>query len=140
MGSAPCTGLAATSAAASSTASPRPTARRTWRSPRSTARLFIPRAVFREIGGFDESYGSLHGYDRDLSFAVRAIGRRCVVVRSRFIHRGGGTRIGPNGAGRGDGSRTRRDMIRAEVGARAAVDVRSARERLADRLRLLRMA
>ena len=44
--------------------------------------LFVPRAMLAEIGGFDESYGFLHGYDRDLSLAVRATGRRCVVVEA----------------------------------------------------------
>jgi GT2 family glycosyltransferase len=54
--------------------------------------LLIRRALFDSLGGFDERYGFLHGYDRDLSFAVRETGRRCVAVTSRFVHHGGGTR------------------------------------------------
>ena len=56
--------------------------------------LFLRRAVFESVGGFDERYGFFHGYDRDLSFAVRETGRRCAVVRAPFVHRGGGTRTG----------------------------------------------
>jgi GT2 family glycosyltransferase len=56
--------------------------------------LALPRALLASIGGFDEAYGFLHGYDRDLSFAVREAGRRCVVVDAPFVHRGGGTRTG----------------------------------------------
>jgi hypothetical protein len=44
------------------------------------------------IGGLDEGYGFFHGYDKDLSLAVREMGRRCVVVHAPFLHRGGGTR------------------------------------------------
>jgi len=106
--------------------------------------LFIPHAVFCEIGGFDESYGFFHGYDRDLSFAVRASGRRCVVVHSRFIHRGGGTRVGPNApiSAATDLSQRRDAMARfvRKWGHALPADVRSVRERLADRLRSLRMA
>src|SRR5262249_54060465 len=56
--------------------------------------LFLPRSVLESVGGFDESYGFFHGYDRDLSFAVREAGWRCVVVDAPFVHRGGGTRTG----------------------------------------------
>jgi GT2 family glycosyltransferase len=56
--------------------------------------LFIPRAVLEAVGGFDEGYGFFHGYDRDLSFAVREAGWRCAVVNAPFVHRGGGTRTG----------------------------------------------
>jgi GT2 family glycosyltransferase len=56
--------------------------------------LTVRRAQLQAAGGFDETYGFFHGYDRDLSFAVRAAGYRCVVVDSPFIHRGGGTRTG----------------------------------------------
>lgn len=106
--------------------------------------LFIPRAVLREIGGFDESYGFFHGYDRDLSFAVRATGRRCVVVRSSFIHRGGGTRTGPNApVSAATDLIQRRDAMARFVrkwGHALPADMRSVRERIADRLRLLRRA
>ena len=56
--------------------------------------LALPRAILESVGGFDEAYGFFHGYDRDVSFAVRAMGRRCVVVDAPFVHRGGGTRTG----------------------------------------------
>ena len=56
--------------------------------------LCLRRAIFETIGGFDEGYGFFHGYDRDLSFAVREAGWRCAVVNASFIHRGGGTRTG----------------------------------------------
>lgn len=56
--------------------------------------LCLRRALLDEIGGFDEGYGFFHGYDRDLSFAVRERGLACVVVDARFVHRGGGTRTG----------------------------------------------
>ncbi len=56
--------------------------------------LFLPRSVLESVGGFDEGYGFFHGYDRDLSFAVREAGWRCAVVDAPFVHRGGGTRTG----------------------------------------------
>jgi O-antigen biosynthesis protein len=56
--------------------------------------LCLRRGLLDEIGGFDEGYGFFHGYDRDLSFAVRERGLACVVVDAPFIHRGGGTRTG----------------------------------------------
>jgi len=56
--------------------------------------LCLRRALLDEIGGFDEGYGFFHGYDRDLSFAVRERGLACAVVDARFVHRGGGTRTG----------------------------------------------
>ncbi|HXH82425.1 MAG TPA: glycosyltransferase, partial [Candidatus Tectomicrobia bacterium] len=57
--------------------------------------LFLRRDLLEAVGGFDEGYGFFHGYDRDLSFAVRARGRRCVIVRAPFVHLGGGTRTQP---------------------------------------------
>jgi len=54
--------------------------------------LCLRRGLLQELGGFDEGYGFFHGYDRDLSFAVRERGLRCVVVDAPFVHRGGGTR------------------------------------------------
>ena len=54
--------------------------------------MCLPRALMEEIGGFDEGYGFYHGHDRDLSLAVRARGRRCLVVHAPFVHHGGGTR------------------------------------------------
>src|SRR6202008_405820 len=56
--------------------------------------LFLPRGILETVGGFDEGYGFFHGYDRDLSFAVREAGLSCAVVNAPFIHRGGGTRTG----------------------------------------------
>jgi len=56
--------------------------------------LCLRRSLLDVIGGFDEGYGFFHGYDRDLSFAVRERGLRCVVVDAPFVHRGGGTRTG----------------------------------------------
>ena len=56
--------------------------------------LCLRRSLLDEIGGFDEGYGFFHGYDRDLSFAVRERGLACAVVNARFVHRGGGTRTG----------------------------------------------
>lgn len=56
--------------------------------------LFLPRAVLEAVGGFDEGYGFFHGYDRDLSFAVREGGWQCAVADVSFEHRGGGTRTG----------------------------------------------
>ena len=54
--------------------------------------LTIARRTLEAIGGLDEGYGFFHGFDRDLSFAVRDHGQRCVVVYAPFYHRGGGTR------------------------------------------------
>ena len=103
--------------------------------------LFVPRVVLAEIGGFDESYGFLHGYDRDLSLAVRATGRRCVVVRSRFVHRGGGTRTGPGAplSAATDLAQRHEAMARfvRKWGHALPADARGVRERLADRLRPL---
>jgi len=56
--------------------------------------LFLRRALLESVGGFDQGYGFFHGYDRDLSFAVREAGHRCVVVQAPFLHHGGGTRTG----------------------------------------------
>jgi GT2 family glycosyltransferase len=56
--------------------------------------LALRRETFEAVGGFDEGYGFFHGYDRDLSFAVRERGLRCVVVDAPFRHHGGGTRTG----------------------------------------------
>ena len=54
--------------------------------------LCLRRAVLEEVGGLDEGYGFFHGYDRDLSFAVRERDRHCYVVDASFRHRGGATR------------------------------------------------
>jgi GT2 family glycosyltransferase len=58
--------------------------------------LVVAREVLDAVGGFDEAYGFHHGYDRDLSFAVRDLGLRCAVVHAPFVHHGGGTRTAEN--------------------------------------------
>jgi GT2 family glycosyltransferase len=56
--------------------------------------LCLPRELMERVGGLDETLGFQHGYDKDLSLAVRERGRRCLVVHAPFRHRGGGTRAG----------------------------------------------
>ena len=103
--------------------------------------MCLPRALLEEVGGFDEGYGFYHGLDRDLSFAVRERGRRCLVVRAPFVHHGGGTRAREFSA---HPERERRDLAaRREVLARFRTkwnhrlpcDVRSRRERVTAWLR-----
>jgi len=98
--------------------------------------LALRRALLVAVGGFDEGYGFFHGYDRELSFAVREQGLRCVVVNTPFVHRGGGTRTGaeaPVAAPR-DLEQRRAALARfaAKWKHRLPSDVRGARERLAD--------
>jgi GT2 family glycosyltransferase len=55
----------------------------------SMAPLFcamIPRALFNEIGGLDETYGRGMFEDDDLSASVRKLGRRICVAEDCFIH------------------------------------------------------
>ena len=47
--------------------------------------LCLARSTLEAVQGFDESYGFFHGYDRDLSFAVRETGRACVVIDAPFM-------------------------------------------------------
>ena len=98
--------------------------------------MCLPRALMEAVGGFDEGYGFYHGLDRDLSFAVRERGRRCLVVRAPFIHHGGGTRAREFAA---RPERERRDLaarrealdrFRTKWGHRLPCDVRSRRERV----------
>ena len=101
--------------------------------------LFLRRALFDTVGGFDEGYGFFHGYDRDLSFAVREAGGRCAVVNAPFVHRGGGTRTGegaPVDAAR-DLAERRAALARfaAKWRHRLPSDVRGAGDRLDDWLR-----
>ena len=98
--------------------------------------LCLRRSLLQAVGGFDERYGFFHGYDRDLSFAVREAGWRCAVVNAPFIHRGGGTRTG-EGAPVSEAAdlEQRREALRRFVTKwrhRLPCDVRSARERWGD--------
>jgi hypothetical protein len=104
--------------------------------------LFLRRSLLESLGGFDESYGFFHGYDRDLSFAVRAARLRCAVVRAGFTHRGGGTRTGADAPRRPAQDLADRRAALARFAAkwrhRLPSDVRTFRERLTDRLRSAR--
>jgi GT2 family glycosyltransferase len=96
--------------------------------------LCLRRDLLESIGGFDESYGFFHGYDRDLSLAVRERGMACVVVDAPFVHRGGGTRTGeraPVPAAQ-DLEQRRRALarFREKWGHRLPSDVRGLGERL----------
>lgn len=99
--------------------------------------LAVRRDVLARAGGFDEGYGFFHGYDRELSFAVREQGLRCVVVNAPFVHHGGGTRTGAGAPVAAPRDLTqRRDALARFAGKwkrRLPSDVRSWRERLADR-------
>ncbi len=108
--------------------------------------LCLRRSLLERLGGFDEGYGFFHGYDRDLSFAVREAGSRCVVVNAAFIHRGGGTRasVAAEGPLADDLARRREALARfaAKWRHRLPSDVRRPAERLRDWLssRALRAA
>ncbi|MBI4635602.1 MAG: glycosyltransferase family 2 protein [Candidatus Rokubacteria bacterium] len=101
--------------------------------------LFLRRALLESIGGFDEGYGFFHGYDRDLSFAVREAGWRCVAVDAPFVHRGGGTRTGESApVPPAEDLVQRRAALRRFARKwrhRLPCDVRTAGERFADWLR-----
>ena len=110
--------------------------------------MCLRRELLESVGGLDEGYGFFHGYDRDLSFAVREAGYRCLVVYAPFRHRGGGTRA-QEFAQRPDRERqdlalreSALDRFIAKYGHRLPCDVRSGRERLSDwvgaKLRLAR--
>lgn len=98
--------------------------------------LFLRRALLESLGGFDEGYGFFHGYDRDLSFAVREAGWRCAVVNAPFIHRGGGTRTGEGAPVRPAEDLAQRqaalDRFARKWRHRLPSDVRGVRERVAD--------
>ena len=104
--------------------------------------LFLARDVLDAVGGFDEGYGFFHGYDRDLSFAVRELGLRCAVVNAPFVHRGGGTRTGAHApvAAPEDLAQRRAALARfaQKWRHRLPADVRSVPERLQDWLGALR--
>ena len=101
--------------------------------------LTLRREVLAAAGGFDEGYGFFHGYDRELSFAVREQGLRCVVVNAPFVHHGGGTRTAAAAPVRGPQDLAQRRAALARFAARwkhrLPSDVRTWRERLTDRLR-----
>jgi GT2 family glycosyltransferase len=98
--------------------------------------LTLRRATLQAVGGFDEAYGFFHGYDRDLSFAVRETGARCVVVNAPFVHRGGGTRTAADAPVRAPADLAQRRAALARFAGkwrrRLPAEVRSARERVAD--------
>ncbi len=98
--------------------------------------LFLRRALLESLGGFDEGYGFFHGYDRDLSFAVREAGWRCAVVNAPFIHRGGGTRTGTSAPVRPAEDLAERraalERFARKWRHRLPCDVRGVGERLAD--------
>lgn len=101
--------------------------------------LFLRRDFLEALGGFDEGYGFFHGYDKDLSFAVREAGRRCVVVNAPFVHHGGRTRMSlMDGQSPGGGDLARRREAWAHFcqkwANRLPCDVRSWRERVRDRV------
>ena len=79
--------------------------------------MLLPRALLNSVGGFDERYG-FHGYDKDLSLAVRERGRRCHVVHAPFRHHGGGTRAREFA--------TRRDVAQRDLADRRAANARFA--------------
>ncbi len=98
--------------------------------------LCLARSTLDAVHGFDESYGFFHGYDRDLSFAVRETGRRCVVVDAPFRHHGGGTRTGADAPVTASADLVQRRTALAHFARkwrhRLPCDVRSPRERLVD--------
>ena len=56
----------------------------------SGAALMVPRALFEELGGFDEEFAPAYYEDTDLCFRVRQAGRRVVVqALSRVVHHEG---------------------------------------------------
>jgi len=99
--------------------------------------LFLRRELLETLGGFDEGYGFLHGYDKDLSFAVRETGRRCILVNAPFIHHGGRTRASRDGGPvrSGDDLAERREAwvrFARKWAHRLPCDVRSRRARVRD--------
>jgi GT2 family glycosyltransferase len=98
--------------------------------------LFLARDVLERVGGFDEGYGFFHGYDRDLSFAVRELGLRCAVVYAPFVHRGGGTRTGEGAPVAASEDLAQRQVALARFARkwrrRLPADVRPLPERLRD--------
>jgi glycosyltransferase involved in cell wall biosynthesis len=103
--------------------------------------MCLPRRLMEAVGGLDESLGFFHGFDKDLSFAVRERGRRCLVVHAPFHHRGGGTRTRefadrPEHE-RADLTQRKQAIARfiAKWGHRLPCDVRPVGDRVADWVR-----
>lgn len=98
--------------------------------------LCLKRSALERLGGFDEAYGFFHGYDRDLSFAVREARGRCVVVNAPFVHRGAGTRtsVATEGPLSDDLAQRRAALARfaAKWRHRLPSDVRRPAERIRD--------
>jgi len=69
--------------------------------------MCLRRRVLEEVGGLDERYGFYHGFDKDVSLAIRERGLRCRVVLAPFRHHGGGTRARDFAR---DPARERRDL------------------------------
>ena len=102
--------------------------------------LCLRRQLLEQIGGVDEEYGFFHGYDRDLSFAVRETGRQCRVVHAPFHHAGGATRTRdfdsrPEASARDLAlRRSATDRFARKFAHRLPCDVRPLGVRIADRL------
>lgn len=76
----------------------------------SAAAVAIPRALFRELGGFDPRYAPAYYEDTDLAFKVRAAGRRIVYQpAARVVHDEGTT------AGTDTGSGTKAFQVRNQA-------------------------
>ena len=74
--------------------------------------MCLRRQSLQAIGGLDEGYGFYHGFDKDLSLAIRERGLRCRIVHAPFRHHGGGTRT--------------RDFVRDPARARRDLALRDA--------------
>jgi O-antigen biosynthesis protein len=103
--------------------------------------MCLRRRLMEEIGGLDERYGFYHGFDKDLSLAVRERGLRCRVILAPFRHHGGGTRTRDFAQ---DPERERRDVVLrhqatahllAKWGHRLPADARSRGTRVREWLR-----
>ena len=81
--------------------------------------LCLRRGVLEQVRGIDEGYGA-HAYDRDLSFAVRETGRRCLVVHAPFRH--------GRGAGGAPAFATRRETESQDLDRRRSATTRFARK------------
>jgi GT2 family glycosyltransferase/glycosyltransferase involved in cell wall biosynthesis len=60
----------------------------------SGAAIAIPRALFRQLGGFDTRYAPAYYEDTDLAFAVRAAGRRTLYQPAAVVVHDEGTSAG----------------------------------------------